>query len=402
MTTNTWLLLLFGISRQSTAFSFVPDTVFRPTWSDSCFSKSTLTTTATTAYWRLAATTTTTTDTETTSPGSWWEFRGHRVYTDVSLPKTGLDPNNKVSVILVHGFGCSSFIWRETTRSLTDAGYTVHAVDLLGQGRSAKPGRDDDPPIAYSIDLWAELIDRYAAARIPSEDAIVVMGNSLGSNVALSVATGDFEESDGSSSNVAPRCRGVGLYNCGVGMNSRNLLKDPSLNGLQRVIFTALFDFLDALVFNNIPLLNYALKNVVTKELLRNALVGLYKCSPDPASRVDDALVDSFYNPAQDEGAVQALNQIYTNDGGDTPMQVYERHAQFLGTERVPIHVIWGNSDNVTPLVGPVGQFFEDLSRDSATAVSMDIIEAGHIPFDEVPECNESMVAWMNRVVMKK
>jgi pimeloyl-ACP methyl ester carboxylesterase len=329
-----------------------------------------------------------------------WKFQGHEAYSEVTTPDGNLFNNeDKPSVILIHGFGCSSYYWRETVQALTAAGYTAHTLDLLGQGKSSKPGRADG--IEYSIDLWASQVEEYAKQYILSKNEnqpIVVMGNSLGSSVALSVASGDFGKGTqmNTSTLVQKQIAGICLYNCGVGMNSRNLLKVESLGPVQRVIFTALFDLLDALLFNNIPVLTYVLTKVVTRDFLRNALLGLYRCAENPASRVDDGLVDSFYYPAKMQGSVEALNQIYTNDAGPTPIVL---HRSYPLLSRVPIHLIWGTEDQVTPLAGPVGTFYQALANQESSNVSMDVIEAGHIPFDEVPECNESMVQWMDSVV---
>lgn len=377
-----------------------------------------------------------------TTTSQFWDFNGHKCYSEVTRPKastekkdlanksfiasllSSFDSNtstikdiSKPEILLIHGFGCSTFYWRETKKYLSDAGYTVHAIDLLGQGKSAKPGRLDG--VEYSISLWAQLVDSYAEKFMNVNDknnGIILMGNSLGSCVALAAATGDFKlsssfsdkeetEDERKSPFIASRIRGVGMFNCGVGMNSRNILKDPNLNSFQKTLFTSIFDLLDFLIFNNINLLTYLLESVVTEELLENALLGLYKCAKDPKSRVDDELVKSFYLPASDKGAVSALNQIYTNDAGKTPMEFHQDNPK-LGTAEIPIHLVWGDEDTVTPLTGSVGQFYKALAEDnnenSSNCVSLDIINSGHVPFDEVPECNESMRNWVNDIAAKK
>lgn len=316
----------------------------------------------------------------------YFQFQGHNVFSTVYQGKP-----NKPAVILVHGFGCSSLYWRETIQALQSNGYTVHAIDLLGQGKSDKPGRKVG--IEYSIDLWAKQIDEYAQSQVKATE-MYLMGNSLGSVVALNAATGDFAADSENSTYLRSRVKGIGMFNCGIGMNSRNILLDYS--GIQKAVFTALFDLFDILIFDSIPLLTYVLDKVVTQELLRNALTGLYQYADDPNARVDDALVDSFYYPAKDPGSPETLSQIYTNNPGKTPMVLYQEHIVFLQTQ-VPIHLVWGKQDGVTPLQGPVGQFFQNLSDDPTTNVSLDAIDgAGHIPFDEVPLCNDLMVNWLN------
>ncbi|CAB9505764.1 hydrolase, alpha beta fold family protein [Seminavis robusta] len=321
-------------------------------------------------------------------------FQGHKTYSELYEPTAVIPKKKKCHVILVHGFGCGTLYWRETIQLFQQSGYTVHALDLLGQGKSAKPGRDDG--ISYSIRLWAQQVDDYARANIPPSSSIVVMGNSLGSMVALTAATGDQTNDDSNDGFIRQSIGGVGMYNCGVGMNSRNVLREFS--GVQKVIFTAIFDLLDALVFGNLPLLTYVLDKVVTQELLKNALTNLYQYATDVDERVNDVLVDSFYYPAKDSGSPQALSQIYTNDPGDTPMEVYQRHSKFLLDRQVPIHLVWGDQDPVTPLAGSVGTFFQAMANESDNNVSMDLVTAGHIPFDEVPESNELMLKWLDNL----
>lgn len=41
-------------------------------------------------------------------------------------------------VLLVHGYGASSYHWRYNIPALADAGYHVYAIDLLGFGYSEK------------------------------------------------------------------------------------------------------------------------------------------------------------------------------------------------------------------------------------------------------------------------
>jgi pimeloyl-ACP methyl ester carboxylesterase len=318
-------------------------------------------------------------------------FKGHKTYAEVYMPITTNKKKN-CHVILCHGFGCSTAYWRETIQLFQQSGYPVHAVDLLGQGKSDKPGRADG--IAYSIRLWAQQVDEYARANIPSSSGIVVIGNSLGSVVALTAATGDQTEEAGAGF-IQQSVKGVGMYNCGVGMNSRNVLLE--LDGIQRVIFTALFDLLDAIIFGNTILLTFVLDKVVTKELLQNALTNLYSCATDVDERVNAVLVDAFFYPAKDPGSPETLSQIYTNDPGDTPMAIYNRYAPFLQAQ-VPIHLVWGDQDPVTPLGGSVGVFFQTMAEDASTNVSMDPVTAGHIPFDEVPTSNELMLQWLDRI----
>jgi pimeloyl-ACP methyl ester carboxylesterase len=329
----------------------------------------------------------------------FWDFQGHKCFAEVARPADNalsLFSKPKPEVILVHGFGCSTVYWRETTKYLTNAGYTVHALDLLGQGKSAKPGREQG--IQYSIDLWADMVDSYARMNMVNSknNGIVLVGNSLGSCVALAAATGDFNSH--TTPYITSKIQGVCMFNCGVGMNSRNIIRDPVWNPIQRSLLAFAFDYLDFFLFGNVPLITFLLNKVVTKELLKIALTGLYQCAPNPDSRVDDVLVDSFYFPAKDAGSVETLNQIYTNDPGKTPMEFHEDNKEL---SELPIQLIWGDSDPVTPIEGSVGQFYTALAEDTSSNVALQMLNAGHVPFDEIPECNEYLVQWLDQDVVK-
>eukprot|EP00980_Cylindrotheca_fusiformis_P028853 scaffold22660_cov127-Cylindrotheca_fusiformis.AAC.7 len=327
----------------------------------------------------------------------FWDFQDHRCYAEVAKPVgRGVSQlfakESKPEVILIHGFGCSTVYWRETIRYLITAGYTVHALDLLGQGKSEKPGRAEG--IQYSIDLWANMVDSYAkmANANKRDNGIVLVGNSLGSCVALAAATGDFNTT---SPYIASNVKGICMFNCGIGMNSRNIIRDPAWNFVQRSLLAAAFDILDFLIFGNAAMIDFLLNKVVTQELLKDALTGLYQCAPVPDDRVDDALVDSFYYPAKDVGSVETLNQIYTNDPGKTPMEYHQDNAKL---SELPIQLIWGDSDGVTPIEGSVGQFYTALAQETDSNVALRVINAGHVPFDEIPECNEVFLEWLEQI----
>lgn len=335
-----------------------------------------------------------------------WNFRNkYECYSEVSKPTGGKSSSSSapVEVVLIHGFGVSGFLWRETVASImnlcnNDDDYSangkiqvtaVHALDLLGQGRSSKPSRSDG--ITYSIDLWAEQVNDYIEKHVDSKASVVLIGNSLGSLVALTIAATTTMSNN--------RIRGIGMYNCGGGMNGRNILNEIDQGFVQKILLTGLFDLLDQLIFKNIPFLTFLLQSVVSPEVLKNVLVGLYSNNPDPQAKVDDVMIDSIYQPSQDPNAVDALSQIYTNDPGKSPMELHKQYPSKLINDQLPIHVIWGSDDGVAPLDGPVGQLYSNFAADdSIPSVTMQIVKAGHIPFDEVPECNESMMEWLKKL----
>ena len=85
------------------------------------------------------------------------------------------------AVLLVHGFGTCSFVWRNVGPSIAVANLTAFAIDLFGYGESDRPFDGD-----YGIAAQAEYLDRGLTALRVSRATVV--GLDLGGAVALRFA----------------------------------------------------------------------------------------------------------------------------------------------------------------------------------------------------------------------
>src|SRR5215217_6829160 len=85
------------------------------------------------------------------------------------------------AVILMHGFGTSSFLWRNVAPAITDAGHTAYAIDLFGHGESDRPIDAD-----FGIAAQAEYLDAAMTALRVARGIIV--GMDIGGDVALRLA----------------------------------------------------------------------------------------------------------------------------------------------------------------------------------------------------------------------
>ena len=84
-------------------------------------------------------------------------------------------------VVLLHGFGTSSFLWRSIAPEIALANRTAFAVDLFGYGESDRPFDAD-----FGIASQAELVDRaLTALRLPKA---TIVGIDLGGAVAMRLA----------------------------------------------------------------------------------------------------------------------------------------------------------------------------------------------------------------------
>lgn len=84
-------------------------------------------------------------------------------------------------IILLHGFGTCTFLWRHVAPELAEAGHTAYAIDLFGHGES-----DRTPDADLGIAAQAEYLD--AAMTALRLARAVIVGVDLGGDVALRLA----------------------------------------------------------------------------------------------------------------------------------------------------------------------------------------------------------------------
>ncbi len=85
------------------------------------------------------------------------------------------------AVILLHGFGTCTFLWRGVAPALSAAGHTAYAIDLFGYGESDRPY-----DAAFGISAQADYLDA-AMTALRVQKAIIV-GVDIGGDVALTLA----------------------------------------------------------------------------------------------------------------------------------------------------------------------------------------------------------------------
>jgi pimeloyl-ACP methyl ester carboxylesterase len=89
-------------------------------------------------------------------------------------------------VVLLHGFGTSSFLWRNVAPEIAAARHTAIALDLLGHGESDRPLDTD-----FGISAQTDYVDRaLTALRVSNADLV---GVDLGGAVALRLAVAHAE-----------------------------------------------------------------------------------------------------------------------------------------------------------------------------------------------------------------
>jgi cation diffusion facilitator CzcD-associated flavoprotein CzcO/pimeloyl-ACP methyl ester carboxylesterase len=91
-------------------------------------------------------------------------------------------PEDAPTVVLVHGWTCSTAFWAPVARRL-GRDLRVVTYDQRGHGASGVPGRD-----AYSTDALADDLAAVLAACVPPDERAVVAGHSMGGMTVLAAA----------------------------------------------------------------------------------------------------------------------------------------------------------------------------------------------------------------------
>ncbi len=283
-----------------------------------------------------------------------WQFLGHPVHSLRMAPARPQGP----AVLLVHGFGASTDHWRFNIPVLAER-HEVHAIDLLGFGRSAKPAG-----LTYGGALWRDQLCAYVAERIGRPTVLV--GNSLGGFAALAagVALGD-------------QAAGVALLNAAGPFSDEQ--EPPRGWGAiaRRTIGAALLrsPVLQRLLFEN-------LRRPAT---IRRTLNQVYI----DRTNVDEALVEAIRRPSLDPGAFGVFRTVFDIPRGQPLDELFaDLHA--------PLLLLWGIRD---PWINAAGRR-ASFQRHAPARTTEVVLDAGHCPHDEVPDqVNQALLAWLEDLV---
>ncbi|MBE9039437.1 alpha/beta fold hydrolase [Oscillatoriales cyanobacterium LEGE 11467] len=271
--------------------------------------------------------------------GKYWQWRGYNVhYISAGTPHPQRPP-----LLLVHGFGASTDHWRKNVAGLSGE-FQVFAIDLLGFGRSEKPG------ITYSGELWRDQLHDFITEVIGQP--AVLAGNSLGGYAALCVAA--------QRSNSA-----VGL----VLLNSAGPFSDSKPKPDAKPSRKRLSGMLQSLARQKWAIW-LVFQNTRRKSVIRKTLEKVYV----DRSAVTDRLVDEIYRPSGDRGAFGVFASIFSTPQGEKVDILLQQLA-------CPLLMLWGEGDpwiNARERGKKFRQFYPQLTEC--------YLDAGHCPHDEIPD----------------
>jgi pimeloyl-ACP methyl ester carboxylesterase len=279
-----------------------------------------------------------------------WHFRDHAVHA-VQAGAGGPGP----ALLLVHGFGASTDHWRHNIPVLARS-HEVHALDLLGFGRSAKPAG-----LPYGGALWRDQLCAYVAERIGRPTVLV--GNSLGGYAALAAGAA-----------LGSGCAGVVLLNAAGPFREEQQPATESWGAIaRRTVGAALLrsPVLQRLLFENLR----------RPSTIRRTLEQVYV----DRRNVDDALVEAIRRPSLDPGAFGVFRTVFDIPSGEPLDGLFEQL-------QAPLLLLWGRRDPWIDAENRMRRFRSKVPPGTHDVV----LEAGHCPHDEVPDqVNRELLDWL-------
>ena len=282
-----------------------------------------------------------------------WNFLNYPIHTVTAKPS---DDVNNIAVLLIHGFGASTDHWRFNIPVLSSK-FEVHAIDLLGFGKSPKPN-----DVEYSGSLWKDQVVSYVREVI--KKPTVIIGNSLGGYAALA-AGASLEELSA----------GVVLLNAAGYFSEEKLIKKSML---QTSLETVAGIFL-----KNIVLQRLIFENMRKPSNIRKTLNQVYLNKQN----VDDFLVNSIRNPSLDQGAFNVFRSVFNPSGPQgEPLDTLFKKLNS------PLLLLWGSKD---PWMNTPKKrnLYEKFTPDKTKEI---VLDAGHCPHDEIPDLvNKHIIEWV-------
>ncbi|PYS98782.1 MAG: hypothetical protein DMF63_14420 [Acidobacteria bacterium] len=248
---------------------------------------------------------------------------------------------SKPTLVMIHGYTASLYVWKTVAPMLADAGFHVFALDLLGFGYSDKPSSFD-----YSITSQTRMVARFMN-RLGIGRATIV-GSSYGGAVAATLAL-DYSE----------RVEKLVLVDTVCNDNLRNhpILKLASIPGLGEAITPFL---VDSRAFQR-----YRMRGTLAK--------------PNHALITNDR-VESILRPLS---AADAHHSLLATSRAWSANRI-EQDAHLIDQ---PTLIIWGEDDTVIPVDDG-----HTLHRSILNSRFVILKNCGHVPQEEKSETFAELV----------
>ena len=284
---------------------------------------------------------------------NYWIWNGFKIFWSVK------GKENKNPIILLHGFGASSQHWRNNSNYFANKGYSVYSLDLLGFGNSAQPGIKEIGKLDNGV--WCNQVNDFIQQIIRPKNSkkIILIGNSLGSLVALTCAV--YFKNEILSVIASP-------------------LPDPIVINKKESKFNSIFDKLKnkfiKIFFKIIPL------EIILFLINKLGIIKLgLKFAYFKKNKIDKELIDIVRKPVLRKTAARSLRAMCIGmSTRNNKLKASYLLEQLSKNKKVPFLLLWGEKDNFIPLF--LGKKIVNFHR----WVELKIISnSGHCAHDEDP-----------------
>lgn len=248
------------------------------------------------------------------------------------VEETGVGP----PVVLLHGFGASTFSWRFLVSELASS-HRVVAIDLKGFGKSDKPLDGKYSPRDQSI-LIRRVLEKLELT------GVTLVGHSYGGTVALLLAIDDVK----ASSRLIER-----LVLIGPASHAQAI---PGFIAGLRI------PFFGSLATHALP------KSLLVMHVLREVFYD--------RTKISDEVVCAYASPLHTTGAISALVAVASEIIPPDIEDIVTRYA----TISLPTLLLWGEKDKIVPFSS-----IESLSTQLPNVERRVIPDCGHAPHEECP-----------------
>ncbi len=284
---------------------------------------------------------------------NYWNWNGFKICWSVS------GEDNKIPIIFLHGFGASRKHWRSNLEYFAKKNCASYAIDLIGFGDSDQPGIRQIGKL--NNEVWCSQVKDFIeqVVRPKNSEKVVLIGNSLGSLVALTCAVP--LEDQIATVIVSPLPHQI--YE-----NKKKKIKKTLFKKLKDRFITIFF-----ILFPLEIILFFITKLGIIKLGLKSAYF--------KKNNIDRELIDLVTKPVLRSTSARSLRAMCIGMSlRDENFQASYLLRKLSTSKKVPFLLIWGDKDNFIPLF--LGKKIANLHR----WVKLKIISnSGHCIHDEDP-----------------
>ena len=284
---------------------------------------------------------------------NYWNWNGFKVCWDVA------GEENEIPIIFLHGFGASRKHWRNNLEYFAKRNFASYSLDLIGFGDSDQPGIRQIGRLDNEI--WSKQVRDFITQviRPKNSEKVILIGNSLGSLVALTCAVSLEDQIATVIASPLPD-------------QIQNNQKEIKRNNL----FKKFRDRFIKIFFIFFPL-EIILFLITKLGLIRLGLNSAYF----KKDHIDRELIDLVTKPVLRKTSARSLRAMCIGmSSRDQKFQSSYLLRELSVSKKVPFLLIWGDKDNFIPLF--VGKKIANFHR----WVKLKIVSnSGHCIHDEDP-----------------